>query len=52
MSGKAVSCRLCKLQKESRFRCARFEGTVLCRQCCIEQMDGHHCVWWLSLIHI
>jgi len=42
----AAGRHLCGSRERSRFRCARFASTVLCRDCCIEQFDDHHCVWW------
>ena len=42
----AAECRFCGRGEGSRFRCARFDGYVLCRDCCIRQMNGHCCVWW------
>jgi len=24
----------------------RREHPVLCKQCCIAELDGHHCAWW------
>ena len=42
----AAACGLCGSGKGSRFRCPRIGDTVLCRDCCIAELDGHHCVWW------
>ena len=39
-------CSACGTDEGSRFRCARLSGTVLCRDCCIVELDGHRCNWW------
>ena len=42
----AEKCVVCDSGEGSRFQCPRMGQIVVCRDCCIVLLKGHHCVWW------